>query len=143
MNRNDQEELMKDVTLYWLPNCSTCQKAARWLDRRSVKVTTFRDIKEEPLNRAEIETLVKMLGGPADLFSKRAIKYREMKLNEREVPPAEMLDLMTDEYTFLKRPIMVINGQATAGFFEKSFESFLERNYYEAVRAGSGSDRIS
>lgn len=83
----------------------------------------------------EILDLVKMLGGPAELFSKRAIKYREMKLNERELPPAEMLDLMTNEYTFLKRPIMVINNHATAGFFEKSFESFLERNYYAAKSA--------
>lgn len=128
---------MKDVTFYWLPTCSTCQKAVRWLDRRGVKITTFRDIKEQPLTTIEILELVKMLGGPAELFSKRAIKYREMKLNEREVPPAEMLDLMTAEYTFLKRPIMVINDQAIAGFFEKSFESFLERNYYEPSSAGA------
>ena len=124
-------KLMKDVTFYWLSNCSTCQKAKGWLERRGVKVANFRDIKEEPLTRKEVEGLVKMLGGPAELFSKRAIKYREMKLNEREVPPAEMLDLMTDEYTFLKRPIMVIGKHATAGFFEKSFESFLNEYYYE------------
>lgn len=121
---------MKDITFYWLPNCSTCQKAVRWLDRRGVKISKFRDIKDEPLTRNEVEDLAKMLGGPAELFSKRAIKYREMKLNEREVPPAEMLDLMTDEYTFLKRPIIVIGNRAVAGFFEKSFESFLTQNYY-------------
>lgn len=122
---------MKNATLYWLPNCSTCLKALGWLDRRGVKITTFRDIKDEPLVRKEVEGLAKILGGPAELFSKRAIKYREMKLNEREVPPTEMLDLMTGEYTFLKRPIMVIGDQATAGFFEKSFDSFLNANYYE------------
>ena len=122
---------MKDVTFYWLPNCSSCQKAKGWLERRGVKIAKFRDIKEESLTRNEIKDLVKMLGGPPELFSKRAIKYREMKLNEREVPPAEMLDLMTDEYTFLKRPIMVIGKHATAGFFERSFESFLNEYYYE------------
>lgn len=121
---------MKDVTFYWLPNCSTCKKALGWIERRGVKITGFRDIKEEPLTRKEIEDLAKMLGGPAELFSKRAIKYREMKLNEREVPPAEMLDLMTDEYTFLKRPIVVIGNRAVAGFFERSFENFLKENYY-------------
>ena len=102
-----------------------------WLERRGVKIAEFRDIKEEPLARNEIGDLAKILGGPAELFSKRAIKYREMKLGEREVLPAEMLDLMTDEYTFLKRPIMVIGKHATAGFFEKSFESFLNQHYYE------------
>lgn len=122
---------MKNATFYWLPNCSTCQKALGWLGRRGVKVSTMRDIKDEPLTRKEVEGLAKMLGGPAELFSKRAVKYRELKLNEREVSRAEMLDLMTEEYTFLKRPIMVIGNHATAGFFEKSFESFLKQHYYE------------
>lgn len=132
---------MKNITFYWLPNCSTCQKAKGWLERRGVKITAMRDIKENPLSRKEVEDLVKMLGGPAELFSKRAIKYREMKLNEREVPPDEMLDLMTDEYTFLKRPIMVIGDQAAAGFFEKSFESFLNEHYYEAREVRGASPR--
>ena len=121
---------MKDIKMYWLPHCSTCQKAVKWLDRRGIKVTEFRDIQEDPLSRAEVEQLAKMLGGPEGLFSRRAVKYREMKLNEREVSPQEMLELMSSEYTFLKRPIMVIGGKAEAGFFEKFYKSFLEENYY-------------
>ena len=122
---------MKDVVLYWSPGCSTCQKAARWLDRRGVKVAKFRDIKDEPLSRTEVEALAKMLGGAEDLFSKRAVKYREMKLGEREVLPDEMLDLMTEEYTFLKRPIMVIGNKAIASFFERTFDSFLAEHFFE------------
>lgn len=122
---------MKDVTFYWLPNCSTCQKAMRRLERHRVSVTTFRDIKEEPLTREEVEKLAKMLGGATELFSRRAIKYREMKLNERELSESEMIDLMSTEYTFLKRPILVINGKASAGYFEKFFDLFLNENYYK------------
>ncbi len=122
---------MKDVTFYWLPNCSTCQKAVRWLERRGVTITENRDIKDTPLTRAEIERLVKMLGGPAELFSKRAVKYREMGLAARTLSDEEMLDLMTEEYTFLKRPIMEIDGHAVAGFFEMSFERFLADHYFE------------
>ena len=121
---------MKELTFYWLPNCSTCQKAVRWLDRRGVTVSKFRDIKEDPLSLAEVLELSRMLGGPGELFSKRAVKYREMKLNERTLSDAEMIDLMADEYTFLKRPIMVIGDHATAGFFEMSYESFLDRYYF-------------
>ena len=113
-----------------METCSTCQKAVRWLDRRGVKITKFRDIKEEPLTRMEVERLVKMLDGAEELFSKRAVKYREMKLAERTLTREEMLELMSSEYTFLKRPIMEIDGHATAGFFEKSYESFLSANYY-------------
>lgn len=127
---------MKNATLYWLPNCSTCQKAVRWLERRGVTLTEYRDIKESPLTRVEIGRLVKMLGGVAELFSKRAVKYREMGLASRTLSDAEMLGLMTDEYTFLKRPILEVNGKAVAGFFEMSFERFLADNYFEK-RAGA------
>ncbi len=113
-----------------METCSTCQKAVRWLDRRGVQITKFRDIKEEPLTRAEVERLVKMLGGAGELFSKRAVKYREMKLSERTLSKEEMLELMSTEYTFLKRPIMEIDGNATAGFFEKSYIHFLESYYF-------------
>jgi arsenate reductase len=123
---------MKDIKMYWLPHCSTCQKAVKWLDRRGIKPTEFRDIKEEPLTRDEVEKLSKMVGGPENLFSKRAVKYREMKLNERELSGEEMLELMAGEYTFLKRPIMVIGNAAEAGFFEKFYKSFLEDNYYNS-----------
>ncbi len=122
---------MKDVTFYWSPNCTTCQKAKRRLERHRVSGTKFRDIKEEPLEREEVEKLVKMLGGASELFSRRAVKYREMKLNERDLSDAEMIDLMTTDYTFLKRPILVVNGQATAGYFEKFFDIFLDENYYQ------------
>lgn len=116
---------MKNITFYRLPDCGTCQKAQRFLERHGVEITQFRDIKEEPLSRREVEKLARMLGGAENLFSRRAVKYREMKLNERELSGAEMLDLMASEYTFLKRPILVIDDEAVAGFFEKTFESFL------------------
>jgi len=37
-----------------------------------------------------------------------------------------MLDLMAGEYTFLKRPILVMNDKAIAGFFEKFFDEFVK-----------------
>ncbi len=118
---------MKDITFYWLPNCSTCQKAKRRLDRHNSKGVTFRDIKEEPLTRREVVDLAKLLGGANELFSKRAVKYREMKLAERELSDDEMIDLMAEEYTFLKRPIVVKNGRAVAGYLERLFDTFLHQ----------------
>ncbi len=117
--------MMNDTIFYWLPNCSTCQKAKRRLERHNVKVSNFRDIKEEPLTREEIVNLAKTLGGAENLFSRRAVKYREMKLSERELSAEEMIDLMVSDYTFLKRPILVKNGSAMAGYFEKYFDRFL------------------
>jgi arsenate reductase (glutaredoxin) len=122
---------MEDVTFYWLPGCSTCQKAKKHIERHGIRNFEVRDIKENPLSRAEVEALAKLLGGADELFSRRAIKYREMKLNECELSKEEMVDLMAEEYTFLKRPILVYKSRAIAGFFEKFWNQFLEENYYK------------
>lgn len=117
---------MNDTTLYWLSHCSTCKKAHQFLENRGVKIARFHNLKEESLSQREVEELAEMLGGTGNLFSKRAIKYREMNLNERELSADEMLDLMSGEYTFIKRPVLVINGKAVAGFSEKVYEKFLD-----------------
>jgi arsenate reductase len=116
-----------EINFYWLPNCTTCQKARRRLDYHRVAVTKFRDIKQEPLLRAEIEGLARMLGGAENLFSRRSNKYRELELKDVTLSENEMLDLMADEYTFLKRPILVAGNTVIAGFFEKEYDEFFRR----------------
>ena len=123
--------MSKNVTFYWLADCSTCQKAKRFLERHDIKDFQPREIKENPLSRDEVINLTKMLGGAENLFSRRTVKYREMKLGERELAVAEMIDLMTSDYTFLKRPILVIGEKAVAGFFEKQFQDFIYKYYFE------------
>jgi arsenate reductase len=123
--------MSKNITFYLLEDCSTCQKAKRYLERHGIKDFQTRDIKENPLSRDEIISLSKMLGGAENLFSRRTIKYRELKLAERELTAAEMIDLMTSDYTFLKRPVLVIADKAIAGFFEKQFADFIYQYYFE------------
>lgn len=114
------------VKLYWLPHCSTCKKAKEFIERKGIEISEFHDIKENRLTRKEIEKLAELVGGAENLFSRRAIKYREMGLNGREVFSGEMLDLMTEEYTFIKRPVLVFGDKATAGFSEKIYNEILQ-----------------
>lgn len=117
---------MKNTSLYWLPNCSTCQKAEKFLKNHNVEISEYRNIKENPLLREEVEKFAKQVGGADKLFSRRAIKYREVKLSERELSESEMLDLMASEYTFIKRPVLASGDEAIAGFSEKSYKEFLQ-----------------
>ncbi len=117
---------MKDVVLYWLPACSTCKKAELFLKSQNIEISDYRNLKENPLSRDKIEKLAEKVGGANEMFSRRAIKYREMKLNERKLSETEMLDLMTSEYTFIKRPVLVSGERAIAGFSEKKYKEFLQ-----------------
>jgi arsenate reductase (glutaredoxin) len=116
---------MSKIDFYGLPNCSTCQKALRRLDYHRVPNIKKRNIKEEPLTREEVERIAKLLGGAENLFSRRSNKYRELGLKDKNLSEDEMLDLMAGEYTFLKRPILVIGNKAVAGFFEREYDAIL------------------
>jgi arsenate reductase len=113
------------LTLYWLPNCSTCKKADAYLKDNEQQVVEYRDVKAQPLSESEIKNLAKLLGGVNNLFSRRARKYRELALHERELGDDEMLDLMASEYTFIKRPVLVDDGRAVAGFTSRSYDQFI------------------
>ncbi len=118
---------MKNITLYWLPHCSTCKKAKEFIENKGVEINEFHDLKANPISREQVEKLATMVGGAEQLFSRRAIKYRELGLHEREVSSAEMLDLMSSENTFIKRPVLVIGEIATAGFSEKTYNEILQK----------------
>ena len=60
--------------------------------------------------------LARKVGGVGKLFSKRAMKYRQMGLHERELAEDDLVRLMSEEYTFVTRPVIVRGDRATAGF---------------------------
>jgi arsenate reductase len=111
------------VDVYWLPHCTTCQKAVQHLEEKGVPVRRYRNLKEEPLSQDEVRGLAAKVGGVEKLFSKRAMKYRAMGLHQREVSEDEMLKLMSEEYTFVTRPVIVRGDRATAGFSAKRLDT--------------------
>lgn len=113
------------VDVYWLPHCTTCQKAVKHLQDRGVPIRSFRDLKAQPLERAEVEDLARKVGGAETLFSKRAMKYRSMGLHEQTLSEEDLLRLMAEEYTFVTRPVIVRGARATAGFSAKRVDELV------------------
>ncbi|HET7463115.1 MAG TPA: ArsC/Spx/MgsR family protein [Longimicrobium sp.] len=113
------------VDVYWLPYCTTCQKAVAYLEGKGIAVRGYRNLKEEPLSEDEVRALAAKVGGVEKLFSKRAMKYRQMGLHERGVTEDEMVRLMAQEYTFVTRPVIVRGGRAAAGFSAKRVDALV------------------
>jgi arsenate reductase (glutaredoxin) len=124
----EREIVMPDrasVDVYGLPYCTTCQKALNYLEGKGVSIRSFRNLKEEPLSRAEVEELARKTGGAEALFSKRAMKYRAMGLHEQTLSEDDLLRLMTEEYTFVTRPVIVRGDRATAGWAPKRVDELV------------------
>jgi len=70
------------------------------------------------------------LAGSYDaVFSRRAVKYRDMKLKERNLSENEISELILGEYTFLKRPVIIIGQQIFVGHQEetiRAIETFMK-----------------
>jgi arsenate reductase len=92
---------------------------------RGVAIGAFRDLKAQPLEHAEVEDLVRKVGGAEKLFSKRAMKYRQMGLHEQTLSEDDLLRLMTEEYTFITRPVIVRDDRATAGFSARRLDELV------------------
>lgn len=113
--------------MYWLPHCSTCVKADQYLKDKGATVKKYINVKEEQVSEKEIQELCDLMGGVEKLFSKRAMKYRGWGLHEKELSDADMLKYMHEEYTFIKRPVIVTKDKRIlAGFSAKQYDLLLQ-----------------
>lgn len=103
--------------IYHLASCSTCQRIIKELG--GAEDFVLQNIKEEPITEEQLEFMKKRAGSYEALFSRRAMKYRAMGLHERELTEQDYKKLILAEYTFLKRPVIIINNEVFVGNAKK------------------------
>lgn len=73
----------------------------------------YREYKEDPLSRKEIEDVLKKLGsGPRDVLRSRDATKLGLSGDESD---AELIGLMAENPTLLQRPIGVVGAKAAVG----------------------------
>ena len=100
-------------TIYLLPSCATCRRVRDTL--RPLADWRVRDIKAEPLTPTELDALAERAGGYEPLFSRRAVLYRQRGLHGQALTEADYRRLILEHYTFLKRPVMVVDDSGGGG----------------------------
>lgn len=110
---------MKKV--YWLPHCTTSQAIVKE-NRLDEKGFSFQDIKTEKITAEQLDDMKKMAGSYGALFSRRAIKYKEWGLKDKQLTENDYRRYILDEYTFLKRPVIISGNRIYAGSEKKTLE---------------------
>ena len=75
----------------------------------------MQDIKTEPITPQQLVELKEMAGSYEALFSRRSMKFRPMGLHEKQLSEKDYRKLILEEYTFLKRPVIVIDDKVFVG----------------------------
>ena len=73
-----------------------------------------------------MEEMHRLSGSYESLFSKRAQLYRKRGLNEQALTEEDYKNLILEHYTFLKRPVMIVNDQIFVGNSKKVVAAALE-----------------
>jgi arsenate reductase len=111
--------------MYHLSTCSTCQRILQEIQAEK-KGFVLQDIKTEPITPAQLDDMKEKAGSYEALFSRRAIKYKELGLKDRVLTEADYRRLILEEYTFLKRPVALVGKSIFAGSEKKTIEALKE-----------------
>jgi arsenate reductase len=83
----------------------------------------LQDIKLEKISPSQLDEMKKLAGSYEALFSRRALKYKELHLKDKQLTEKDYLNYILQEYTFLKRPVVIINNQIFIGSEKKNLEA--------------------
>jgi arsenate reductase-like glutaredoxin family protein len=99
--------------IYHLGTCNTCQRILKELQPTADVI--LQDIKEEAMTAAQLEEMHALSGSYEALFSKRARLYREKDLKNQNLTEEDFKKYILEHYTFLKRPVILVDEQIFIG----------------------------
>jgi arsenate reductase len=105
-------------TIFYLSTCDTCRKILKRLDIPDDIV--LQDIKTQKISPVQLSQLEDKVSDISELFSKKARNYRLRGLHEKVISASEMRELILEDYTFLSRPVALLDDEIFIGNREET-----------------------
>ena len=80
----------------------------------------LREIKSVPITPNELEQMKAHFSSYEELFNKRAVKFRSIDSSSFE--DTDYKKLLLSDYTFLKRPVLLLSDKAFVGNSKESIQ---------------------
>ena len=113
---------MKKV--YFLQTCDTCRRILKEVNTDGFE---RQEIKANNVTVAQLEEMHQLSGSYEALFNKRAKLYKAMDLKNQVITEADYRQYILDEYTFLKRPVFIIDNEIFIGNSKKVVDALKEK----------------
>ena len=97
---------MKKIIFYSYLKCTTCRKAAKWLDKKDLKYQLIDIVKERPL----FDYLNLALDQYSDnkrVFNTRGIAFKSINVDIYSLSREEIIQVLLSDGKLIKRPFLV------------------------------------
>jgi arsenate reductase len=103
---------MSKITIYQKPTCTTCRQVYAQLQESKVDFDSV-NYYVEPISKGKLKELLRKMGIPAgELLRKKEDIYKKLKLSEKNLSEAEVIDLMVQYPDLIQRPIVEKGSKA-------------------------------
>ena len=110
--------------LYGIKNCDSVKKARKWLEKKNIDYQ-FHDFRVDGLDKKLLMSFEIALGWQA-LLNKRSTRWRQLDETQKiDLSVNKAIELMLENPTLIKRPVLVANNQFFIGFNIENYQSLL------------------
>lgn len=112
------------IHFYGIPNCDTVKKARKWLEAKGVDYT-FHDYKKEGADPAKLVGWIDAKGVDV-VLNRRGTTFRKLSdADKADIDNAKAVQLMVDQPSLIKRPVVEYDGGVLVGFKEAEWSASL------------------
>ena len=98
---------MKKIIFYSYLKCSTCRKAANWLDKKNFEYQLIDIVKEPPLVEYLNLSLKQYSEDKKKLFNTRGKAFKSINLDINSLSREEIIKLLLSDGKLIKRPFLI------------------------------------
>ena len=102
---------MKKIILYSYLKCSTCRKAAKWLESKDFKFKIIEIVKEPPLVDYLNLALKLYSDDKKRIFNTRGKAFKTLNLDIYSLSREEIIQLLLSDGKLIKRPFLIYEGK--------------------------------
>ena len=102
---------MKKIILYSYLKCSTCRKAAKWLESKDFEFQLIDIVKEPPLLNYLNLALEQYSDDKKRIFNTRGKAFKTLNLDINGLSREEIIQLLLSDGKLIKRPFLIYEGK--------------------------------
>ena len=102
---------MKKIIFYSYLKCSTCRKAAKWLDEKGLEYQLIDIVKEPPLLDYLNLALEQYSDDKKRIFNTRGKAFKTINLDIYSLSRTEIIKILLSDGKLIKRPFLIYKGK--------------------------------